>query len=108
VKVDIEFWPKNKLTKRIEKYPYLSYPYVEEKILYDSEDFAKNIQKRLKLYFKKNPEISKEWKKWLKAYLTAKNKGIKRTDKEKVEECKEFYDRLELKFSKEGKITRNF
>jgi len=36
------------------------------------------------------------------------NISVKRTDQEKVKECEKFYDRLELKFSKEGKITRDF
>ena len=108
IKVDFEYWPEKKLAKRIGNYPFLSYPYLEEKILYDPNGFAKNIKKQLEGYFKKNPEAMIEWKKWTKEYLEFKKKGIKRTNKEKVRSCKEFYDKLEIKFSKNHKVTRNF
>ena len=108
IKVDFEFWPKNKLLKRIEKYPFLSYPYLEEKILYDPTGFAKEIKDKLRAYFKKNPAALREWKKWTKKYLEFKKKGIERADMEKIKECKDFYDKLEIKFSKEHKVTRGF
>ena len=108
IKVDLEYWPKKKLLDRIEKYPFLSYPYLEEKILYDPKVVMKKIKYKLNKYFKDNPEVLKEWKNWLKEYLSLKNKWIKRTEKERPKSCKEFYDKLEIKFSKEHKITRKF
>lgn len=108
IKVDNEYWPKQMLSERIEKYPFLSYPYLEEKILYDPTGFAKNIQTRLKKYFKENPDTLREWKKWTEEYLEFKKKGIRRTNKEKIRSCKEFYDQMEIKFSNSHKVTRNF
>lgn len=108
IKVDFEYWPKKKLVNRIQKYPFLSYPYLEEKILYDPKGFAKNIKKRLKEYFTKNPEAMREWKKWTKEYLNFKKKEVERTNKEKIISCKEFYNKLEIRFSKNHMVTRNF
>lgn len=108
VKVDFEIWPKKKLKERIENYSYLSYPYLEEKILYDPQGFAKNIKSKLKKYFEKNKEARNAWKNWTEEYLKFKNGKIKEKDKEKIKSCKAFYDELELKFSREHKITRDF
>lgn len=108
IKVDFEFWPKKKLLNRIKKYPYLSYPYLEEKILFDPGGIAKEIKQTLKRYFKENPEAKKAWEEWLKKYLELKRKRIQRTDKEKIKSCNDFYDQLEIKFSKEHKVTRDF
>jgi len=108
IKVDLEFWPKKKLLGRIKNYPFLSYPYLEEKILFDPHGVAKGIKKTLTKYFKENPEARKAWEKWLKWYLSFKRKGIERTDEEKIKSCNEFYDKLEIKFSKEQKVTRDF
>lgn len=108
IKVDYEYWPERKLAKRIAKYPFLSYPYLEEKILYDPTGVAKKNKKQLKSYFNKNPKVKKEWNKWTKEYLEFKKKKIKRTNREKIKSCKEFYDKLEIKFSNNHKITRDF
>lgn len=53
IKVDFEYWPKQKLLNRIKNYPFLSYPYLEEKILYDPSGFAKDIKNILKGTLKK-------------------------------------------------------
>jgi len=108
IKVDFEFWSKKKLLNRVKKYPFLSYPYLEEKILYDPQGIAKKIKQNLKRYFKKNPKAKKIWEEWLKDYLKLKKKGVKRTDKEIIKSCKDFYDKLEIQFSKEHKVTRDF
>ena len=108
IKVDFEFWPKKKLLNRIKKYPFLSYPYLEEKILFDQQGIAKEIKQTLTKYFKENPEAKKAWEKWLKEYLELKRKRIQRTDEEKIKSCKDFYDQLEIKFLKEHKVTRDF
>jgi predicted nucleotidyltransferase len=108
VKVDFETWPKQKLAARIENYPFLSYPYLEEKILYDPKGFAKEIIAKLKKYYSENPDALKLWKEWTKGYLKAKKEGLQRTDEEKAQACKEFYDEIEIKFSKEHRVTRDW
>ena len=108
VKVDFEIWPKKKLIKRIENYPFLSYPYLEEKILYDPTGFAESIKKRLKTYFSRHPDALKAWKDWTKKYLMFKKKKNKMKDADKIREAKRFYDELEIRFSEKHKVTRNF
>ncbi len=108
IKVDLEYWPENKLLSKVERHPFLSYPYLEEKILYDPKGVAEKIKTKLRIYFKKHPEVKKEWQKWLKQYLQLKKRRIKTTNKQRIKSCKKFYDELEIKFSKKHKITRNF
>ncbi len=100
IKLDIEMWPKKKLLERLKKKPYTCYPYMEEKILYDPFSFAKQYKKNVKKYFKSNKEVLKIWKEWTKNYLEEKKTGIKRTDKQKVNACNEFYKYLEKRFGK--------
>jgi predicted nucleotidyltransferase len=108
IKVDTEYWPRDTLLRRVKKYPFLSYPYLEEKILYDPTGFARRIKVKLRKYFKEHPAVMREWRRWTKEYLEFKKKGIQRTNKEKIESCKTFYDRLEVKYSQTHKITRRF
>ena len=100
--VDFEIWPKEKLIKRIDNYPFLSYPYLEEKILFDPTGLVKEIKRKLNKYFKEHNDVLKAWKKWEKKYLENKKLG------KKQKEVKKFYDELELKFSDSHNITRNF
>jgi len=106
VKVDIETWPLAKLLKRIEQQPFLSYPYLEEKILYDPEGVGRLIQKELNVYFKDHSEVLAVWKKWTAKYLTEKKKCIKKTESERLKETKEFYDLLEKRCA--GKVSRKW
>lgn len=108
VKVDFETWPLKKLRRRVEKWPFLSFPYTEEKILYDPEGFAKGIQSALKRYYAKHPSCRKAWLAWRRQYLKEKKMKVQRTNNEKMLACKRFYDDLERKFSKNHKITREF
>ncbi|MFW5705302.1 MAG: hypothetical protein ACOCXG_05690 [Nanoarchaeota archaeon] len=86
----------------------MSYPYVEEKILYDPTGIAKSLIDFLKRYFQDNEEVLKVWQNWTKEYLEFKKKGINRTDEEIINSCNSFYDSLEIKFSKKHKVTRDF
>ncbi len=94
IKVDFEVWPRDKLLKRVRKYPFLSYPYINERILYDPKGFAKRIKKEIKSYFKKHPEVSKIWKEWEVDYQKKKKSG------EKVKNINVFYNQLKSKFKK--------
>jgi predicted nucleotidyltransferase len=94
IKVDYEVWPKKDLLERVRKKPFTSYPYLSEKILYDPTGFAKEMKKRLKKYFRENPEALNVWKKWENNYLKAKAKG------EEIQDVMEFYAELDKRFSK--------
>lgn len=102
IDVDFEIWPKDKFIERIEKYPFLSYPYMEEKILFDPTGIVKEFKMKLKKYFEEHEEILKIWEKWKKVYLENKKYG------KKQKSVKEFYDDLEIRFSKDHIVTRNF
>jgi len=102
IKIDFEIWPKDKLLERIEKYPFLSYVFLEEKIVYDPEGFMKKIINKLKRYFDKHPEVVEFWEQKYKTMREAKNKGKQPENPLKV------YDEAEIKFSAEHKVTRNF
>lgn len=102
IKIDFEMWPKDKLSERIEKYPFLSYLFLKQKTVYDPEDFMKKIMGKLKNYFDEHPEIAEFWEKKLKVMRETKDKGEKPEDPMKV------YDEAEIRFSKEHKVTRDF
>ncbi|MBW3019041.1 nucleotidyltransferase domain-containing protein [Candidatus Woesearchaeota archaeon] len=97
VKVDFETWPKKQLEKRVEEKPYTCYPYLEEKILYDPQGFARALKMKVDDWFRKNPRALKVWKDWTRGYLKSK-KDIVKSDKQKVKECEEFYKELEKAF----------
>jgi predicted nucleotidyltransferase len=102
IDIDFELWPKDKLIKRIDGYPFLSYPYIEEKILFDPTGLVEEIKRKLNSYFKEHAEVLRAWKMWERDYLESKKLG------KKTKSVKEFYDELEIKFSKKHKISRNF
>jgi len=102
IEIDLVICPKNHLLMHIEKYPYLCYDYLSEKVLYDPKDFMKYIKKTMKEYFDKHPEIVKFWEDKLKIMKENKAKGQDPKDAIKS------YDEAEILFSKEHKVTRDF
>jgi len=102
IEIDLVLCPKNHLLHQIKKYPYLCYDYLNQKIIYDPENFMKGIKRKLKRYFGKHPKIVKFWREKLK--VMNENKKKNQDPKEAIKS----YDEAEIKFSKEHKITRNF
>lgn len=102
IKIDFEIWPKDKLLERIKKYPFLSYVFLKEKIVYDPGNFMKKINNQLKKYFDQNPKIAEFWEKKYKAMKKAKEEG------EQPEDLIKVYDEAEIRFSKKHKVTRDF
>lgn len=94
IKVDIENWPKKKLLKSFESQPFLKYPYLSEKILYDPTGFAKRFKAKIKKYFKEHKEARRSWVNQEKEFLKLKKKGKKPKDVEI------FYKELKEKFKK--------
>jgi predicted nucleotidyltransferase len=80
IKVDMENWPKKKLIKSFEVYPFLKYPYLSEKILYDPMGFAKKFKEKIRKYFNENKVAKKTWANWEKEFLELKKKGKKPKD----------------------------
>lgn len=76
-KIDIELWPREKLIKDFKKNPFLKYPYLSEKMLYDPTGFAKRFKKEVRGYFDKNPKIRRIWIQSEKDYLESKKQGKK-------------------------------
>jgi len=91
IKIDIEIWPKEKLVNDFKKNPFLKYPYLSEKILYDPTGFAKKFKKRIKTYFDKNPFIKQLWVEWEREYNLSKKRG------KKIKEVDVFYKELKKK-----------
>jgi predicted nucleotidyltransferase len=102
IKIDFETAPLDKVLKRVKTHPYLCYDYMFEKIVYDPQGIMKNIVKKIKDYFKKNPEAKKYWDENNKLMRETKNSGKKPKDAYDV------WDEAEIKFSKNHKITRDF
>jgi len=73
----------------LKKQPYLCYPYLSEKILYDPKGFAKKIKLQIREYFKKNPKAKKLWQDWEKDYAKKKKQG------KKIKPVEVFYKELE-------------
>ncbi len=102
IDIDLVICPKKNLLDQIKKYPYLCYDYLFEKIIYDPEDFMKDIKKKLKKYFDGHSEVVEFWEDKLRIMKENKEKGQDPKDAIKS------YDEAEVKFSKEHKITRSF
>ncbi|MAG45667.1 MAG: hypothetical protein CMH63_02770 [Nanoarchaeota archaeon] len=100
--VEIVKCPKKHLFYQIEKYPYLCYEYLRDKILYDPKGFMKDVKKELKLYFNKNTKIAKFWEDELEIMRKNKAKG------KDLKNAKQVYDEAEILFSDEHKVTRDF
>ncbi|MAG47130.1 hypothetical protein CL617_00870 [archaeon] len=102
IEIDLVICPKEHLIYQFEKYPYLCYDYLNEKIIYDPKDFMKNLKRNIKKYFDKNSKIVKFWKNKLK--IMKKNKAMGQDPKDAIKS----YDEAEIKFSREHKVTRDY
>ena len=102
IKIDFVICPKKHLLRQMEKYPYLCYDYLHEKIIYDPQGFMKKVKKKLKGYFDGHPEAVEFWKNKLKIMKRNKQEG------HDLKNAIKSYDEAEIRFSKEKKVTRNF
>ena len=102
IEIDLVVCPKKHLLHQMEKYPYLCYSYLGEKVIYDPEGFMKEVKKKLKGYFDKHPDIVKFWEKKYKIMKENKAKGQDPKDAIKS------YNEAEILFSDEHKVTRDF
>ena len=102
IKIDLVICPKKHLLYQVEKYPYLCYDYLSEKIIYDPKGFMKDLKEKLKKYFDRHPKIVEFWEKKLNIMKENKAKGQDPKDAIKS------YDEAERLFSEEHKVTRDF
>jgi|GEM_PF-5973138 len=97
---DFEQWPRRQLLQRLQKHPETMYPYLEEKILFDRSGFARQLQKDVRQYFRKNKAAFKEWKLWTTHYLKEKKNHVRKTNAQKEKECRLFYRTLRQKYGR--------
>ncbi len=102
IKIDLEICPKKHLIHQMEKYPYLCYSYLSEKVIYDPEGFMEEVKKKLKRYFDKHPDVVKFWEKKYEIMKENKAKG------QDPKNATKSYDEAEILFSNEHKVTRDF
>ena len=102
ITIDLEICPKDKLFERIQKYPFLSYIFLKQKIVYDPEKFMKKLIQELQKYFEKHPEVVDFWERKYEVAKKAKNEGGL------LSEPMDDYDEAEIRFSKQHKVTREF
>ncbi|UCG54767.1 MAG: hypothetical protein JSV32_00680 [Dehalococcoidia bacterium] len=60
--VDSLYFTHEIMVESVNKAPYLLYPLVNSKTLFDRENNIEPLVEEVKDYFKKNPEIENEWK----------------------------------------------
>ena len=102
VKIDLYIYPIKKIIKGIKKHPFLTYPYLEEEILFERNKFATKMIKSIENYFNENREILRFWKNWTKQFIKKKKEGKKIKIKEK------FYDEIKEMFADKNKIEIDF
>ena len=102
IEIDLVVCPKKYLFHQVEKYPYLCYSYLGEKVIYDPEGFMKEVKRKLKGYFDKHPDVVKFWEK--KYEIMKENKAKGQDPKDAIKS----YNEAETLFSDEHKITRDF
>lgn len=102
IDIDLVICPKEHLLYQYEKYPYLFYDYLTERIIYDPTGFMKDFITKIKEYFDSHPEVVDFWENKLK--IMRENKAMGQDPKDATKS----YDEAEILFSKEHKVTRNF
>jgi len=102
IKIDLVICPKKHLLYQFERYPYLCYDYLSEKIIYDPKGFMKELKKKLKVYFDKHPKVVKFWED--KIQIMKENRAMGKIHQNAIQD----YDEAEILFSNEHKVTRDF
>lgn len=103
VRIDIVVVPHCHLRRQVEDYPFLCYDYLTERILYDPKGVMAKAKAELEAYFANHPEIVEYWEADLAAMQRRKANGVHRKN-----DIITAYDRAELLFSKDHKISRDF
>jgi predicted nucleotidyltransferase len=103
IAVDLVFVSKAYFENLIQRFPYLCYDYISEKTLYDPDDFFVRAQAELCRYFEAHAEVAEYWQKNLDMMRSKKKAGTQRRA-----DIVEAYDMAELRFSADGRITRDF
>ncbi|MBL7059319.1 nucleotidyltransferase domain-containing protein [Candidatus Pacearchaeota archaeon] len=102
VDIDLYVYPVKKIIEHVKKNPFLTYPYLEEKILFERKSFATKIIGSINEYFNENKEIKNFWKVWTKEYLENKKNA------KKIRDVDEFYKEVKKLFSDKKKIKLPF
>ena len=102
IRVDLVICPKEHLISQVERYPYLCYDYLHERILYDPQGFMAAIKSRLEPYFADHPEVVQFWEEKLRIMRALKASG------QDPKNAVESYDEAEILFSDEYRVTRDF
>ena len=102
IHIDFVSCSKNHLLYQIEKYPYLCYGYLDEKVIYDPEGFMKEVKKKIGNYMNKHPEVVIFWENKLK--IMKKNKAKGQDPKHAIKS----FDGAEILFSDEHRVTRDW
>lgn len=102
VHIDFVKCSKNHLLYQIEKYPYLCYGYLDEKVIYDPEGFMKDVKKKIGNYMNKHPEVVRYWENKLK--IMKKNKAKGQDPKHAIKS----FDEAEILFYEGHKVTRDW
>jgi predicted nucleotidyltransferase len=102
IPIDLVICPKDHLLDQVERYPYLCYEYLRERIIYDPDGFMTRIRDRLEPYFDNHPEIVAFWEEKLRIVRENKARG------EDAKNAVESYDEAEILFSDEHRVTRDF
>ena len=102
IHIDFVRCSKNHLLYQIEKYPYLCYGYLDEKVIYDPEGFMKEVKKKIGNYMNKHSEVVRFWENKLK--IMKKNKAKGQDPKHAIKS----FDGAEILFSDEHRVTRDW
>ena len=103
ITVDLCICPLEHFHHQVSNYPYLCYDYLTEKVLYDPHGIFAKAHAELANYFTSNPEVVMYWETKLTEMREKKRAGT-----HKMADIVAAYDIAELRFSIDGKISRNF
>ncbi len=101
ISVTYEMWPEQKFLERVRQYPFLSYCYVKEKIVYDPKQILQGVVNQLRIYFSKHPEVVQFWEDKYKEIREAKSRRVSISPID-------VYDEAEIEFSGSHSVTRDF
>ncbi|HUO50100.1 MAG TPA: nucleotidyltransferase domain-containing protein [Candidatus Paceibacterota bacterium] len=103
LEVDYVYTPIGFLNEKVEKYPFLSYVHLKEKVIYDPSGIMHAVQEKLREYYDNHPEIREYWDNRYETMREHKAAGT-----EDPVRGVEAYDEAERLFSDSHNVTRTF
>jgi predicted nucleotidyltransferase len=101
VSVDLYLFSVEEIIEHVKNKPFLTYPFLEEVILFERNGFATRLIDSIEKYFENHTDLKHFWEMWTRDYLTKKKEG------KPIRDVDSFYAEIEKKYSSCGPLTND-